>query len=68
MPPVIILNLKINTPLFATTANPLQLYHSPSEKMFALKSSFLYWFEDDILFGFCTITEYYATTLQTRPD
>ena len=32
-----LLNPKVDTPLFATTANPLQLYHSPRVKIFALK-------------------------------
>ena len=30
-----ILNPKVDTPLFATTANPLQLYHSPRAKILA---------------------------------
>ena len=30
------LNPKVDTPLFATYANPLQLYHSPRAKMLAL--------------------------------
>ena len=30
------LNPKVDTPLFATTANRLQLYHSPRAKILAL--------------------------------
>ena len=31
------LKLKVDTPLFATNANPLQLYHSPRAKLLAFK-------------------------------
>ena len=32
---LIVLNPKVNTPLFATNANPLQLYYSPRAKILA---------------------------------
>ena len=33
-----VLNPKVDTKLFATTANPLRLYHSPRAKIVAFKS------------------------------
>ena len=33
------LSPKVDTPLFATNANPLQLYHSPREKILGLKDN-----------------------------
>ena len=33
-----LLNPKVDTPLFTTNANPLQLYHSPRMKILAFKA------------------------------
>ena len=37
------LNPRVDTPLFATTGNPLQLYHSPRAKILAFTWVLLYW-------------------------